>query len=80
MNPMNTAPHNKEILIYARWGWGSFNPKAPYEWRVASHDPEYNTLDTYNDEGVPYFEAITNNPYKDYSCDAQGWLSLPETT
>lgn len=77
--PIETAPHDRHILIFGTWAWESLYPSdhtdAP-EWRVA----EWRSALTYDEDGnaVPGFASVTCNPYTDYSLGL-AWAELPPT-
>ena len=64
--PIETAPNNKSILVYARWDWdGMDRPSDEYEAVVA-----------WSEGGS--FWSETNNPYTDKAYKPTHWMPLPK--
>ena len=65
--PMETAPKDREILVWAQWDWsGMYGDGADgaFAWRVAQ----------WQDDG---FWSVTDNPYSDRAVRPMGWVDLP---
>lgn len=75
VQPMQTAPKDREILVYARWCWEGDDTGEPYGWRVAV----WLTSETNSQRDKAFF-AITSNPYDDKAFDAKAWAELPPET
>lgn len=77
LNKMDTAPKDRDILVYAKWNWSGYEETEEYTWKVAYHDENLNFCDE-TETYLGGFHSVTENPYEDQSCEEKYWVELPE--
>ncbi|MGL4406693.1 MAG: hypothetical protein ACRCT6_13100 [Notoacmeibacter sp.] len=72
-NSMDTAPQDREILVWAQWDWDDMSgdmANGGFAWRVAEWRDARNFV-------KPGFWSVSDNPYSDRAVRPKMWAELP---